>query len=287
MVSICACDSYHDHNENEVIGKIRNCKVIFKGQNSKLHIKGNFKAYGEGCVIILESNCEVVLGDCFQVGSRTVLFFRSESSFTIGEHASIGNYCHIYIKGNANIGDFFCMREFSELRIHGKMKMDDWVYLHHHVTIYVPKSTEMKCGSDVGFSWYSIILAGSGHSTFDTIHSFKLENLARLNKRKIEIEDHVWIGSRCLIENDVCIGNGSIVCAGSVVESGKYKPNSMITGYPAKSVAQGIAWDRRPDIGYEDFISYKEKYGFFVERPSFYDEFFDEDILDDYYKKEK
>ncbi len=287
MVAISACDSYHDSNNNEIIGNTRNCKVIFKGKNSKLIFGGQFKSYGEGCVIILENNCEVKIGDSFQIGSKSVLFFRSNSKCVIDSHASIGNYCHLYVKGIVLIGEYFCMREYSELRIHGKLSMGDWVYLHHHVTIYVPKHTEMKCGSDVGFSWYSMVLSGSGHSTFDLKHKFKLEELCKNDKRVIEIGDHVWIGSGSVIGNDVSIGKESIISSGSIIESGAFQERSIISGYPAKCIATDVTWDRRPDLKYNEFMNYISENSYFIERPSFFDEYYDEDILEDYYKKEE
>lgn len=284
MVTICACDSYHDIVGNEIIGKINNCRVIFKGKNSRIVFKGEFKSYGNGCTIILGNNCNVEIGSNFQVGQGTVMFFRSNSRFFISDHASLGNYCHLYFKGSVIIGDHFCMREYSELRVHGIIKFENWVYIHHHVMIYVPRDTKLICGNDVGFSWYSTIITGSGHSTFDLRHRVKLENMNNLQERSVILGNHIWIGCNSLILNDVEIGNGSIVGAGSVVYSGSYGCNNMITGNPAKIISN-ITWDRRPLLEYDDFEKSRENGEMFIERPSFYDEFSDEGILDDYYKK--
>ena len=227
------------------------------------------------------------IGSNFQVGQETVMFFRSNSKFIISDHASVGNYCHLYFKGSVNIGNHFCMREYSELRVHGTMKFENWVYLHHHVTIYVPRDTKLICGNDVAFSWYSTIITGSGHSIFDLKHRVKLEKLNSLKERAVILGSHIWIGCNSLISNEVEIGSGSIVGAGSVIYSGQYGCNSMIAGNPAKTVTSNITWDRRPLLEYDDFVKCRENGEIFIERPSFYDEFSDEGILDDYYKKEE
>jgi acetyltransferase-like isoleucine patch superfamily enzyme len=50
------------------------------------------------------------------------------------------------------------------------------------------------------------------------------------------IEKNVWIGNNVIILKNVTIGAGSIIAAGSVVLKGKYPPNSLIGGNPAKFV---------------------------------------------------
>ena len=239
MVAILACDEYSDSNGNKIIGNISNCKVIFKGKNSVLKVGDGFHAYGENTTIIIEDYCSITLGDCFQIGRQSNIFFRTGSNVTIGNHASFGNQVNIYCRGHIEIGDYFCMREYSELRVHGKMIFDSWVYLQHHVTIYVPRHSELTVGKDTGFSWYTKIVAGSGHSTFDMRHELKLEDLVSEQKHDkcLRLGNHVWVGCGSMIHNDVSIGDGCIVSSGSVVLAGVYENNVMIAGYPAKIVA--------------------------------------------------
>jgi len=57
----------------------------------------------------------------------------------------------------------------------------------------------------------------------------------RGNANPIVIEDNVWIGANCIILPGVCIGNGSVIAAGSVV----YKdipPFVIAGGNPAKVI---------------------------------------------------
>ncbi|WP_442945325.1 acyltransferase [Nocardioides sp. CCNWLW216] len=51
----------------------------------------------------------------------------------------------------------------------------------------------------------------------------------------IEIGDHVWIGANSVILPGTSIGPGCVVGAGSIVR-GKFEPNSLIAGVPARFV---------------------------------------------------
>lgn len=58
-------------------------------------------------------------------------------------------------------------------------------------------------------------------------------NKQGLNSKGIVIEDNVWIGAGCQILDNVRIGNGSIVAAGSVVNK-DVPPFSIVGGVPAR-----------------------------------------------------
>lgn len=283
MVTIVQCDNYSDCKGNQIIGKIDGCKVIIKGENSRLVINGVFKAYGGGSVIILEDNCDVELGEFFQLGCRSILFFRANSFVRIGEHASLGNYTKMYIRGKMVVRDHFCLREYGELRIHGEANIGSWNYYQHHVTIYVPLNSVFETGKDAGISWYSKVLAGSGHSTFDLKHRMKLEDLSIETKQHTKLGAHVWVGSGSTIYNDVSIGNGCVVTANSNVYSGYFDDCSLISGNPAKMIMKDVTWDRRPNLTYEEYEEYCASDIELIERPSFFDEYSDEGIIDNYY----
>lgn len=288
MVTIISCDEYSDNNGNRIIGKISNCKVIFKGKNSVLKVGDGFRAYGENTTIVVEDYCNIVLGNSFQVGRQSNLFFRTGSNVRIGNHASLGNQVNIYCRGIVTIDDYLCMREYSELRVHGKLIFDSWVYLQHHVVIYVPRHSMLSVGKDTGFSWYTKIIAGSGHSTFDMRHGLKLEELIseKNNDKHLILGNHVWVGCGSMIHNEVSIGDGCVVSSGSIVTSGTYENNSMIAGNPAKVIARDIRWDRRPDLSFEEYIKYLDDGVVDIKRPSFFDEYSDSGIADDYYMKD-
>ena len=58
----------------------------------------------------------------------------------------------------------------------------------------------------------------------------------------IVIEDHVWIGTNAMILRGVTIGEGAIVAAGSVV-SRNVPPRSLVSGVPAKVIANNVSWN--------------------------------------------
>lgn len=287
MVALFACDDYHDLDGNVINGSVRNCKIIFKGKNSLVTVGEGFRAHGDNCTIVVENNCNVQLGKCFQIGRDSTMFFRDGAQVTVGDYASLGNCTNIYCRGKIEIAENFCMREYSELRVHGVLRLASWVYFQHHVTVYVPRKTEFIVGSDSGMSWYSKVLAGTGHSTYDMSHSIKLEDLS-VNPdgiQRLVLGDHVWIGSGATLFNDVTVGDNAVVAANSSVYSGAFPANVMIAGNPAKVVAKSIDWDRRPDLSFQEYQAYKASGKREIKRPSFFDEYAYENVFDRYYMK--
>jgi maltose O-acetyltransferase len=56
-----------------------------------------------------------------------------------------------------------------------------------------------------------------------------------LVKRKVILEDNVWLGSNCVILPGVTIGANAIVAAGAVVTKG-VAPGDIVGGVPARSI---------------------------------------------------
>lgn len=275
MVTICACDSYKDSNNNTISGKIENCKIVFKGKNSIIRVSDGFRIYGNGTVIIVEDSCDITFGKSFQVGRESILCFKTGCKVSIGDYASLDNYSRVFCQGTINISDHFCMREYSELRVHGNLIFDSWVYLQHHVTIYVPKQSELYVGKDSGFSWYSKVVSGSGHSTFDLKHEVKIEEIISKQSgiKRLYIGNHVWVGCGSIIHSEVSIGDNCLVASGSIVYAGSFPNHVVIEGNPAKAIVSNFDWDRRTDLSYEDFKEYRKSGKIIIERPSFYDEY--------------
>lgn len=53
----------------------------------------------------------------------------------------------------------------------------------------------------------------------------------------IKIEDYVWIGNNAIIQQDVTIGKGAVVCAGAVVTK-NVEPYSVVAGVPARKIKE-------------------------------------------------
>ncbi len=53
----------------------------------------------------------------------------------------------------------------------------------------------------------------------------------------IKIEDYVWIGNNAVIQQNVTIGRGAVVCAGAIVTK-DVEPFSVVAGIPAKKIKE-------------------------------------------------
>jgi acetyltransferase-like isoleucine patch superfamily enzyme len=53
-----------------------------------------------------------------------------------------------------------------------------------------------------------------------------------VTRRDITIEDHVFIGSHCVIKGGSHIGHHSVISAGTIVGPGEIPPYSLVTGNP-------------------------------------------------------
>jgi len=58
--------------------------------------------------------------------------------------------------------------------------------------------------------------------------------------KPVTIEDHAWLGTRCMVLPGVTVGRGAVVAAGAVVTH-DVPPCTVVAGIPAREVA------RRPD----------------------------------------
>lgn len=102
-------------------------------------------------------------------------------------------------------------------------------------------------GSDCMFSHEIYVLAGDGHTLYDTQGDKVMNSVDSMPKAKKElaIRNHVWVGFRSVILNGTDVGIGSMIGAASLVK-GKYPNNCMIVGNPVKILKKNIAWSRNP-----------------------------------------
>jgi len=59
---------------------------------------------------------------------------------------------------------------------------------------------------------------------------------------RIEIGDHVWIGSNVSVLKGARIPDGCVVASGSVVRSKFHTKNALIAGNPAKVIKENVTW---------------------------------------------
>lgn len=97
---------------------------------------------------------------------------------------------------------------------------------------------KVMIGTDCMFSSDISIRTGDSHSIIDNEGT-------RINRSKnVSIGNHVWVGTKCIINKGSAIPDNSIVDAGSVVTKLFDESNIIVAGNPAKKIKSGIEWIR-------------------------------------------
>ncbi len=101
-------------------------------------------------------------------------------------------------------------------------------------------TNKLKIGNFCSIADYVRFLLSADHpSNLVSTYPFKARiidgSAEALSKGDIVIADDVWIGSNSIILSGVCLGQGSIVAAGSVVTK-DVPPYAIVGGVPAKVI---------------------------------------------------
>lgn len=126
------------------------------------------------------------------------------------------------------------------------------VFLPH---VYISGVSKVNIGDDVAINFYTMIVAFKNISIgndvligpYVLIHSgnHRYEDVTvpirsqGHDSAPIVIEDDVWIGAHAIVLKGVTIGRGSVVAAGSIVNS-DVAPYSVVAGVPAKKIRDRI-----------------------------------------------
>ena len=90
----------------------------------------------------------------------------------------------------------------------------------------------------------SCLWARSSVSTSDCHSILDMETGERLNHAQdIYIGDRVWVCEDSKILKGSKISSDTVIAMNSVVTAGKYPPNSVLAGIPARVVKSSIQWD--------------------------------------------
>jgi galactoside O-acetyltransferase len=100
-----------------------------------------------------------------------------------------------------------------------------------HFAPYAVLYGPLEIGSKCAFAAH-VVLASIGH-TYD-LPDVPFVNLPA-RKKKIVVEDNVWVGANAVIIQGVRIGTGSIIDAGAVVTH-DVEPYSVMGGVPARLI---------------------------------------------------
>jgi acetyltransferase-like isoleucine patch superfamily enzyme len=146
--------------------------------------------------------------------------FRSRTVWNIGGGAVI-------FKGRAFIG------QGTKIGSGGTLTFGENFQVTAETTIICDDS--ITFGRDVLCSWQCQIM--------DTdFHQIITDGEARKATSAISIGDHVWIGSRVLINKGSEIADNSVIAAGSIVAGKFSEPNALLAGVPAAVKKSNINW---------------------------------------------
>jgi acetyltransferase-like isoleucine patch superfamily enzyme len=161
-------------------------------------------------------------------------------------------YWDLTTQPNVNISKHCFISSTSKVKIilGGSITIDDYTEILDGVLI-LTYGGNIKIGKRCNINPYTIIYGHGNTSIGDNVliaggcmiipsnHNFaNLEmniNDQGSTSMGIRIENNVWIGHGCSILDNVIIGQGSIVAAGSVVNK-SIPPFSIVAGVPAKVI---------------------------------------------------
>jgi putative colanic acid biosynthesis acetyltransferase WcaF len=134
----------------------------------------------------------------------------------------------------AKIGESVLIRPTVEITYPWKVSIGDWSWIGDYVTLY--SLDEIHIGENSVISQHTYICSGSHDYTKP---SFDIYGSA------VRIESEAWIAARCFVAPGVCVGQGAVVGACSVVLEDV--PKMMVcAGHPAKVLRPRTIKDLSP-----------------------------------------
>ena len=171
---------------------------------------------GANSHILHANHCS--LGKSLNIGNNVVINALSSEGVVIGDNVTI--------KDNTIIECTAVLRSIAE-----GIRIGDNVGISQNC--FFAARAMIEIGNDV--------IIGPGVSFFSENHNYKdVDTPIRLQgetRRKIVIEDDVWIGANATILAGVRVGKHSVIGAGSVVTK-DVSANSVVAGCPAKAVVR-------------------------------------------------
>ena len=159
----------------------------------------------------------VRMNKCGSLYSQTGCVVLSPKNISIGKDVSMMRNCHLYAHDN------------------GLIKAGDRLSLNNNVMIDAAGGGKIFIGNDVLIGPNVVIRASN--------HTYKSKSVP-INKQghvggEIVIEDDVWIGANTVLLPKTIIRKGSVIAAGSVVNS-EIQSNSIAAGVPAKVIRTDV-----------------------------------------------
>ncbi len=275
-------DYYKDARGNCIIGKRRNIKIVFNGDNSVIKIQGGIQGSDNSYHIYIGSNSIIEINEGFSCKADfeiedNVKVYIGENCVVKGKvclmqnaYMELGNECHIdgiftlsedtwmtigesgYLRLELFMASKAQIKFGQKSRVLGNIDMSEGTVLHagdvftteRNCYISLPGDTSILIGNDCMFSGDVVLFSNDAHSIFDLQTNENINSTPEENaSRKIVIGNHVWIGYRAVILYKTIIGNGSIIGANSLVK-GEIAENCIAAGNPARIIRKNIAWSR-------------------------------------------
>lgn len=222
---------YFDLNGNEVRGIIDGYRVelskgskVIVGKNCKID-KSVLIRLGQNAVLVIEDDCIIGPGCIIDV---------SNSICRIGASSYVGRHSIIHLDNAVvNIEEkFSCGSSFQ---------------------LGAGQFAVCKIAQDCMFSTDIRIQCSDSHNYFDYA---KKQNIGMTKQYCVNVGEHVWVGAKSNLLYGTDIGAGSIVGMGSLV-NGKFPPNTVLAGNPARVVRKHVAWTRETETFIEDDILFE------------------------------
>lgn len=232
----CNKTDLKDENNNEIHLINNNVEVFIQGFGNSVKINDVQMVEGSKLKIVLHGNKnEVNIEDGFFLGPNNSIYMENDNQFVL--------------KKSFRLSDGFTVRMISGSCIN----VGSFISSGSNLLLDTEKNSIISIGDDVMFSYDVVIQSGDGHAIYDLTNK-KIANSNNKLSGSIIIENHVWMGRRCMIlggSKGTEIKEGSIIGAGTVFK-GKCPNNVVVAGNPGKVIKENIAWSRKSE---DDFTS--------------------------------
>ena len=142
----------------------------------------------------------------------------------------------VFIHPRNNIGKYVVLKKCC---IHNSLSIGDYTFIHNDVNIgrsvnSIGKFTSIATGVRIGLLNHPIDIVSTSPVFYNPKRGLISNTISQYNSYKgVSIGNDVWIGTNALILDNVTIGDGAIIAAGSVVTK-NVEPYAVVGGCPAK-----------------------------------------------------
>ncbi len=225
---------------NRIIGRF-DVESLELSECCELNV-GEGTRFGKGVRIIMSEFSKLVIGSNCLIDDDVSIICEKKSLCFIGNNSKVNSGTDIMCSRDS-VADISagCVLP-TKLIVSGNSRfaMGEGTDFDENTVVRVLNGSIVNIGSDSMFSYNILIRGDDGHSILD------LNNGAIIDRpKKVMIGDHVWTGMGAMILPGACVGNGSIIGAGTIVNK-EYGSDVEIVGSPGRIVREHVSWDRRP-----------------------------------------